>query len=89
MGDPRRTTPTPCTGGHRLVETDDRTADIGRVQVTAANVVEVASPHDAHTDVGEVRFSLVEIVDLVDGYVAAIASALGEQAPGGRASLRG
>ena len=84
VGSPRPGPP-PRTVGAGLVEGDDRPADVAWVQVAAADVVEVDAPDDAHAELGEAFDACVEVVDLVDRHVPAVAPALVEQPPGRRA----
>lgn len=89
VGLPGRATPAPGAVGHRLVEADDGAAHVCRVQVPTADVVEVATPHHPHPVGRKLRFAPVEVVDLVDRHVAAVAVALVEQPTGSGARLRG
>ena len=77
----------PRPGARRLglVDGDDRAADVPRVEVATADVGEIGGPHDAHSQLGGPGDSAVEVVDLEDRHVPAIATALVQQPPGRRA----
>ena len=60
--------------GTRLVERHDRPADVAGVQVAAADVGQVDVPHDAHAGLLDGGDALVEVVDLEDRHVPAVAA---------------
>ena len=75
--------------GLRPVERDDRAAHVGRVQVRARDVGQVDLPHHPHAELGCALARTLEVLEVEQHHVAAVAVVALQVAPGGRARSRG
>src|SRR5262245_7540425 len=77
--------PSPRARRPRVVDRQDRAADICGVEMGAADVVQIGLPDHADADRGQSAAILVEPLRLKDDHVAAVAVAMEEAARGRRA----
>jgi L-lactate dehydrogenase len=76
--------PTPGGGRPRLVERQQRAAGVARVQMHAADVVELGAPHDAYAEGVDAPAVARVVVTLDHQHVAAVAAAAGAVTGSGR-----